>query len=73
MKFFLKKKIPKKIWKVSKVMKALITKIEGLKLSPTFKDKTGKKKKSYDSLPPKYTTFHHLVYVARWSPTLIYF
>jgi hypothetical protein len=29
--------------------------------------------KSNDSLPPKYTTFHHLVYVARWSPTLIYF
>jgi hypothetical protein len=26
-----------------------------------------------DSLPPKYTAFHHLVYVARWSPTLIYF
>jgi hypothetical protein len=26
-------------------MKALITKIEGLKLSPTFKDKTGKKKR----------------------------
>jgi hypothetical protein len=23
----------------------------------------------YDSPPPKYTTFHHLVYVARWSPT----
>jgi hypothetical protein len=22
-----------------------------------------------DSMPPKYTTFHHLAYVARWSPT----
>jgi len=22
-----------------------------------------------DSLPPKDTTFHHLAYVARWSPT----
>jgi hypothetical protein len=29
--------------------------------------------KSNDSLPPKYTTFHHLIYVSRWSPTLIYF
>jgi len=28
---------------------------------------------SNDSIPPKYTTFHHLVYVARWSLTLIYF
>jgi hypothetical protein len=28
---------------------------------------------SSDSLPPKYTTFHHIVYVARWSPTLVYF
>jgi len=35
----IKLKNAKKIWKVSKVMKALITKIEGLKLSPTFKDK----------------------------------
>jgi hypothetical protein len=26
-----------------------------------------------DSLPPKYTTFHHIVYVVRWSFTLIYF
>jgi hypothetical protein len=26
-------------------------------------------KKNNDSLPPKYTTFHHLAYVARWSPT----
>jgi hypothetical protein len=26
---------------------------------------------SNDSLPPKYTTFHHLVYVAMWSLTLI--
>jgi hypothetical protein len=22
----------------------------------------------YDSSPPKYTTFYHLVYVVRWSP-----
>jgi hypothetical protein len=29
--------------------------------------------KRNDSLPPKYTTFHHLVYVVRWSPTLFYF
>jgi hypothetical protein len=25
--------------------------------------------KRYDFSPPKYTTFHHLVYVARWSLT----
>jgi hypothetical protein len=24
----------------------------------------------YDSSPHKYTTFYHLIYVARWSPTL---
>jgi hypothetical protein len=29
--------------------------------------------KSNDSLLSKYTTFYHIVYVARWSFTLIYF
>lgn len=43
MNFFLKKNA-KKIWKVSKVMKALITKIEGLNLSPRFKEKIQMKK-----------------------------
>jgi hypothetical protein len=32
-----------------------------------------KKFLSNDLIPPKNTTFHHLAYVARWSPTLIYF
>jgi hypothetical protein len=27
---------------------------------------------SNDSTPPKHTTFRHIVYVARWSLTLIY-
>jgi hypothetical protein len=22
-----------------------------------------------DSMPPKYTTFYHIIYVVRWSPT----
>jgi hypothetical protein len=35
----LKLKNVKKIWKISKVMNAVITKIESLKLSQTFKDK----------------------------------
>jgi hypothetical protein len=25
--------------------------------------------KNNDSMSPKYTSFHHLAYVARWSPT----
>jgi hypothetical protein len=33
------------IWRVLKVMKVLITKIKGLKLSPTFKRQNAMKKK----------------------------
>jgi hypothetical protein len=46
-----------------------LIKIPELKLGNSLKVN----KKSNDSLPPKYTTFHHLAYVARWSLTLIYF
>jgi hypothetical protein len=40
---------------------------------PNKKKRVGNFLKRNDLLPPKYTTFHHFVYVARWSLTLIYF
>jgi hypothetical protein len=30
-------------------------------------------KKRNDFSPPRYTIFYHLLYMARWSPTLFYF